>query len=439
MKNVYLTLLLALTSSGLFAQQIWDNFEDQRKCDYDFISGVFIPYSENPDQSGENTSLVAASYTRNAAELFDVILIDAEMDNLADYVSGAKQMSLKVWSPAVGKTVQITLENSELALPANYPTGRHSEYTAVTTVANQWETLTFNFVNQPDASVGNMNGNRLVLLFDPNSNNNETYRWDDLMGPELANDPCETVSANPAFLNDFVCSQNVNFVFSHAGINFTRVPNPNATGNPSSHVARYVRNAAEENDVIIGRFNQNLNLATGSSILALDVIDVNAPSTVTLSLQNLNNDIILAINATTSVNPGWQTLTFDASDVAEATDIEQFVLLFNPGAPSSNLYFFDNFRFDGPTSISALEKVTEFSVWPNPASSYLNLAFSLGSPENLTIQLHDITGKLVMSKAHNLQAGEQQLQLNVNNFQKGIYLCTVQTNSQVVTKKILIQ
>ena len=84
MKKIYtLFTLLFFAATALQAQIVWDNFENQRKGTYGFISGSFIPYFENPDQTGANTSRVAASYTRNAAELFDVIILDGQMASLA--------------------------------------------------------------------------------------------------------------------------------------------------------------------------------------------------------------------------------------------------------------------------------------------------------------------------------------------------------------------
>ncbi len=95
----------------------WDSSENSRKGSYFFENGVFIPYQENPDQSGVNTSQVAAQYIRDPGAQFDVIVIQNQMLNLSDYWTGAKQMSIDVWSPAAGTTVQITLENSTLAEP----------------------------------------------------------------------------------------------------------------------------------------------------------------------------------------------------------------------------------------------------------------------------------------------------------------------------------
>jgi len=87
-------------------------------------------------------------------------------------------------------------------------------------------------------------------------------RW----GPELANDPCEGVTGASNVFNDFECNQNVNFTFSHSGVNFRRVLNPDPNGNSSDYVATYTRNAGEMTDVIVGRFAENLSIEPTSTI-----------------------------------------------------------------------------------------------------------------------------------------------------------------------------
>ena len=93
---------------------------------------------------------------------------------------------MDVWSPAPGATVQISLENSVLALPDNFPDGRHSAYFATTSTSMAWETITFDFENQPDASVANDNVDRMVILFQPDSDSGDQWYWDNLQGPEFA-------------------------------------------------------------------------------------------------------------------------------------------------------------------------------------------------------------------------------------------------------------
>jgi hypothetical protein len=424
--------------SNVTAQQVWDNFEDIRKGTYGFINGSFIPYNENPDQTGVNTSQVAASYTRNAAEQFDVLILDGQMADLTDYLSGAKQMSIDVWSPAPDVTVQITLENSGLAMPANFPVGRHSVYLTTTTVAQGWETLTFSFDNQPDATVPNDMVDRIVLLFAPGTNTGDTYYWDNLTGPELANDPCESVIPDPDVFNDFECNQNVNYVFSHSGINFRRVVNPDQTGNTSDNCATYTRNGGEEFDVIIGFFDGNLALAETDRI-KLDVWDPSAPTEVIVSLQNTNNDVILEMTATTSVSSAWQTLTYDPSSVIAATDIAKFVVLFDPGNFTSDTYFFDNFEIGLASNVNDLNEVISFSTFPNPSQGVTTFRYELKSAADVNLSIYDVTGKMVTQiLGGNQPSGEHQATWIADDISNGIYFYTLSVNGQIGSGKIVL-
>ncbi len=439
MKKIYTAFILfCFLASGLSAQTIWDNFEDIRKGTYGFISGSFIPYTENPDQAGANTSQVAASYTRNAAELFDVIILDAQMADLSDYLSGTKQMSIDVWSPAAGKTVQITLENSMLAEPGNFPTGRHSVYLTTTTVAMGWETLTFTFDNQPDASVANDNVDRIVLLFDPDSNNADTYYWDNLNGPELANDPCDGITPDANIFNDFECNQNVNFVFSHGGVSFRRVSNPDQNGNTSDYVATYTRNAGETSDVIIGFFDGNLAIGSNNRI-NLDVWDPTAPTDVIVSLQNENNDIILEMTATTSTSNEWETLTYDPSSVSEATDIAKFVILFDPDSNTSDQYYFDNFQFGEPVNVRELEAITSFTASPNPTQGFTNFQYELKNAADVSLSIYDIRGKMITQILDEKQvAGVYQVDWDASQLADGMYFYTLSVDGQIGSGKIVL-
>ncbi|MCA1752446.1 MAG: T9SS type A sorting domain-containing protein [Flavobacteriales bacterium] len=439
MKKIY-TLIAAvcLTASAANAQQVWDNFQNTRVADYDFVNGVFIPYFENPDQEGANPSQVAAQYTRNGAELFDVIVMQGVMDDVTDYATGSKTMSIDVWSPEAGKTVQITLENTNLAEPDNYPIGRHSEYLATTTVSEEWETLTFSLSATPDGNVSPSILNQLVILFDPNTNNQDTYYWDNFNGPELANPPCEDATPDPLVLNDFECNQNVNYIFSHSGINFRRIPNPDMTGNESSHVATYTRNGGEENDVLIGTFPDGIDIEDDASI-TLDVWDPAAPTTVIVSLQNAEGDVILEMTAETSESETWQTLSYDPSSVAGAGDIEQFVILFDPESDTSDEYFFDNFILDQTVNVEDLETVGHFNVFPNPSAGQTTFEYDLVNGADVQLAIFDLTGKVIDQKnLGNQAAGRNQYVWNPNGLTNGLYFYTFTVNGQTASGKIVL-
>jgi len=439
MKKIYISFVfILLTGFSLSAQQIWDNFEDIRQGTYGFISGTFLPYGENPAPGGSNTSQIAATYSRNPAELFDVILLDAPMADLTDFRTGARSLSIDVFSPAVGTTIQITLENSVSALPANFPTGRHSVYLTTTTVANAWETLTFTFDNQPDASVPDTDVDRVVLLFAPNTNTGDTYYWDNFNGPDLANDPCANVTVDETILNDFECNQNVNFPFTSAGINFRRVPNPDLIGNTSPFVASYTRNPGEEFDVIIASIDGNLALDPTSTI-TLDVWDPNAPTEVVVSLQNANSDIIAELTATTTTSNAWETLTYDPSDVVDAPDISQAVILFDFQQFTGDTYFWDNFAVTSTTAVTDLAEISAFQATPNPSQGETTFGYNLENAANVNLSIFNMTGQLISEVvSENQAAGTHQATWLATDLPNGVYFYTVMINGATESGKIVL-
>ena len=116
------------------------------------FGGVGTAVIANPDPTGENTSANVAESTKAlgaetwAGSFFD---LSAPVDLVA-YPS----ISLKTWSPAVGANIILKLENQANA-------DENVEVSVNSTVANAWETLTFDFTGVP---VGTYD--RVVLFFD---------------------------------------------------------------------------------------------------------------------------------------------------------------------------------------------------------------------------------------------------------------------------------
>ena len=116
------------------------------------FGGTTTEVIANPDVSGDNTSATVARSTKSigsetwAGSFFDIA---APLD-LATY----ETISVKVWSPEVGIPVLLKLENQ-----AN--TDENVTFSANSTVANQWETLTFDFSSAAPGTY-----DRVVFFFD---------------------------------------------------------------------------------------------------------------------------------------------------------------------------------------------------------------------------------------------------------------------------------
>ena len=183
--------LVTVVPTAAVTDQLYDNYEGTRAVKYKgsiVTSGGFKLDTLNPASGPGNTSAHVLRYTRSNQQ-YDVLFLAPKGAPLADvtpFLSNAKQMTMKVYSPAAGTVFQITLQDSAKAR-ANYPAGRHSEYQATTKSANAWETLTFMNTGRPDTNTPATGLNEIVLLIAPNTTKPGKFYIDDWTGPHLTN------------------------------------------------------------------------------------------------------------------------------------------------------------------------------------------------------------------------------------------------------------
>ncbi|MCB0760035.1 MAG: T9SS type A sorting domain-containing protein [Flavobacteriales bacterium] len=429
------TALFGLFAFPANAQMIWDDFDNPELIIYDYFDGVgFDQGYANPSTSGINSSAICAQYNRNPGVLYDVIVINpaggTQMNDLSGYVDGSQNMTVKVYSPAAGITVQITLEDNNIAGPTNYPSGRHSEYQATTSVANEWETLTFELTNQPDLSITNTQTNQLVLLFDPGSLTNTVFLFDDLMGPEFTN-PCDGVTPDPAIGDDFECQRNVSYNFVNGTLGLEANPAPDAV-NGSDGCARFTKFIPPTND---GAFGGDLSFPFSSSTFSTAAIDLYSPAGAQefiIIFQDATNNDVAQTNVLTAASAGWVTYEADLGLVSSGTTIAKYVLLLNPATDTEDYIFLDNFRF-GVGSINVEEgQVQRIEVYPVPVADQ----FNIGTPlSNATIEVRDMKGSLVWSQS---QVTSSNCVVDSSTWTEGVYMLTVrQDNGDVLIRKIV--
>lgn len=66
--------------------------------------------------------------------------------------------------------------------------------------------------------------------------------------------------------------------------------------------------------------------------------------------------------------------------------------------------------------------VVDIKIYPNPTSDFANLGFRLGQAGNVTVQVFDLTGKLVLSQKDNYAAGDNNARLNIAALNEGTYI-----------------
>lgn len=156
-------------SSGVETLQLPLTFQSPTLT-YSFsgFGGANSAVIDNPDMSGINTSTKVANFVRNAgSEVWaGTFILFPEPINFAVQ----KKIKMKVWSPQVGSKILLKLEKQSASDATNI------EKEVLTTVANSWEELTFDF-----SEINNANNYvRMVFFLGYGQTTASTYYFDDV-------------------------------------------------------------------------------------------------------------------------------------------------------------------------------------------------------------------------------------------------------------------
>jgi hypothetical protein len=125
------------------------------------------------------------------------------------------------------------------------------------------------------------------------------------------------------------------------------------------------------------------------------------------------------------------------------------------GADTDNYYYyFYDWQVDAADFICASDRVevqaivagleefthvNDLSVYPNPASEELNIAFSSNNSSSMQVRLIDQTGRMVQSLQINSSAGLNNYRMNLRGLAGGLYELQFVSEGQTASRKIVIQ
>lgn len=290
MKKILTSLTLLLLATAVFAQQLPVDFESTT-ITYtfnDFAGGV-ATVIDNPQSSGINTSSKVGQMVKFAGEVFGGSTLP--LDGIIDF-GGNNAIKMKVLANRVGASILLKLEG-----PGGTTTG---DLFATTTVANQWEEVTFSL-----AGLTSVEYNTVVIIYElgtvGDGGPDFTFWFDDI---ELT-----TAAAGVQLPIDFE-STTLNYAWTDFGGGAASViNNPQSSGiNTSAKVGQMVKFAGE----VFG----GSTLALGGAIdfganngFKMKVFANRTDAPVLLKLEGPGAPA--EISASTTVANQWEELTFN--------------------------------------------------------------------------------------------------------------------------------
>jgi hypothetical protein len=390
--SVLLLSIQALSSSAQCTEP-WEDFETHRNVTYVNVDGLFTENATNPAVNYINSSTTCAKYERSTKQ-YDGIVGDVTVGNGDYYRDKRKVFKMDVYSAYVGMEVKITLANSTQSQLA-YPTGRHSEYTALTTKANQWETLTFTWLTNPDAALAGDIVNQVVIQFAGNTTANKTIYFDNFVSEYLIT------------WDDFDFVRNATYTYKDGTL--TTVTNPSANlVNSSTKCGRYIRNSGAQNDIILASVT-NIgpadNYKNGYYIIKMAVYSPASGIPIKLFL---NKSSITAAQpypagrhsyytSTTTKANEWEILTFIYGGQPDITTpssgVDQIAIQFAPNTSTGTTFHFDEL-------VVVLAKPAAPSAITGPATACKNqngIVYSVTNVSGLSYTWSVPTGATIAS------------------------------------------
>ena len=299
---------------------------DNTGLDYRLIDfgGNWSSIIEDPDDA---TNYVVETFRDDGAQTWAGTVV-ADPSGLAEpipFIDGHTTMSLRVYSPEAGVPVLLKLEVWD-------NTGIFTEVIANTTVANEWETLNFDFSADPNFDLANPY-NKPIVFFNFGTSGGDagemTFMWDDM----------EYIYPVPAYTyNDFDANQNNEFSGDPSVPVIVANPDPSGM-NTSDNCMEYLKDQADQ-AFVYTELDELINFENGTNFQLK--VHSDTMCQVTFKLENrYDNWISTERTAMITDTSEWVLLNFDFSGEASGR-YSKIVIFFGFSETIGETFYFDD-------------------------------------------------------------------------------------------------
>ena len=286
----------------------------------------------NPNPSGINTTSTVMQFTKtDGAEVWGGM--GFAIDGIINF-NGTNQIKINSYAPEAGKVVKVKLETVEGNID-----GLTYEFDMTTTVANQWEVLTYDFSAAPD-----LDYTSFIVFYDFGNQDEGVYHFDEVQVGLGEYIPTEAPSIP---IEDFEGDAPGNFSFG--GVEGVQVvENPNISGsNTTSNVMQCTKTEGSEVWGGMGINVEAINFSSaGMNQIQIQSYSPEVGKVVKVKLETVEGNVdglTYEFDMTTTVANEWETLTYDFS-LAPDLDYVSFIVFYDFGNTGEGVYHFDEIK-----------------------------------------------------------------------------------------------
>jgi len=94
--------------------------------------------------------------------------------------------------------------------------------------------------------------------------------------------------------------------------------------------------------------------------------------------------------------------------------------------------------YDWTSGIAPVSSEDDISVYPNPSNGLFTLSVSSTQQDNISIDVINVLGEIVMQAQKQVQSGPNGFELNLSQQAKGVYFIRISSSNESVIKKVIL-
>ena len=311
---------------------IVEDFQGDTPGNFSFGGVEGVQLVSNPNPSGTNTTSTVMQFTKtDGAEVWGGM--GFAVDGIINF-NGTNQIKINSYAPEAGKVVKVKLETVEGNVD-----GLTYEFDMTTTVANQWEVLTYDFSAAPDLDYVSF-----IVFYDFGNQSAGVYHFDEI---QVGLGEYIPTQAPTIAIEDFEGDLPGNFSFGGVeGVQI--VENPNSSGtNTTANVMQCTKTEGSEVWGGMGISVDPINFSSaGMNQIQIQSYSPEVGKVIKVKLETIEGNVdglTYEFDMTTTVANQWETLTYDFS-LAPDLDYVSFIVFYDFGNTGEGVYHFDEIK-----------------------------------------------------------------------------------------------
>ncbi|MDB9712851.1 hypothetical protein OAA78_04105 [Flavobacteriaceae bacterium] len=309
-----------------------EDFQGDLPGNFSFGGVEGVQLVSNPNPTVVNTTSTVMQFTKtDGAEVWGGM--GFAVDGIINF-NGTNQIKINSYAAEAGKVVKVKLETIEGNVD-----GLTYEFDMTTTVANQWEVLTYDFSAAPDLDYVSF-----IVFYDFGNQNTGVYHFDEIQVGLGEYIPTQSPSIA---IENFEGELPGNFSFGGVeGVQI--VENPNVSGsNTTANVMQCTKTEGSEVWGGMGISVDPINfLSAGMNQIQIQSYSAEAGKVIKVKLETIEGNVdglTYEFDMTTTIANEWETLTYDFS-LAPDLDYVSFIVFYDFGNTGEGIYHFDEIK-----------------------------------------------------------------------------------------------